>query len=375
VLIGTVTSWALAGVVGIAATAALILWHLGRVLPERVDRSLAVAWILVALGPVVGSLTWLGIARNAGGAMVVVGILLLGISLADMGPDTRYRRWGAVALSAAFLATAGILLPEFAARGVYGLALLVTVIWVAASLPAEVPKAAVSLGVALLAAAAIGLMAGAIRPSIDVSTDAVIAFLLFGGVAAMAAASVVNQASSEVSALRSELANLQDEHGHLLRLAESDPLTGCPTRQALRAWFERWEGGEPVSVVLIDVDDLKRINARHGHGAGDEALRLVAEVLKQSTRPGDLVVRWGGDEFVAVLRGAGHDAAKRRFTSLIRDLEAAAAEFPYPDPLHVNWGVSSCAAASAISQALAQADERMYAMKRSRQLDAGGATD
>jgi diguanylate cyclase (GGDEF)-like protein len=375
VLIGTLTSWALAGVVGVAAAAALILWHLGRLMPERVDRSLSVAWGLVALGPVVASLSALGRVRSTGGAMVVVGILLLGTGLARVGPESMERRSRAIALTAAFLATAGMLLPEFASRGVYGLALLVTVIWLATKMNVEVPRVAFNLGVALLAAAGIGLMAGAIRPSIEISTDAVIAALLFGGVVAMAVASVVGQASSEISALRRKLADLQDEHGHLLRLAESDPLTGCPTRQALRAWFQRWEGGEPVSVVLIDVDDLKRINARHGHGAGDEALRLVADVLKQSIRPGDLVVRWGGDEFVAVLRGAGHDAAKRRFTGLIRVLEEAAAEFPYPDPLHVNWGVSSCAAASDISLALAQADERMYAMKRSRQLDAGGEAD
>jgi diguanylate cyclase (GGDEF)-like protein len=144
----------------------------------------------------------------------------------------------------------------------------------------------------------------------------------------------------------------------------------------LRAWFERWEGGEPVSVVLIDVDELKRINDRHGHGAGDEALRLVAGVLKQSVRPGDLVVRWGGDEFVAVLRGAEHDAAKRRFTGLIRVLEQATADFPYPEPLRVNWGVSACAAPSDISRALAEADERMYAMKRRRrEASSEGAKD
>ena len=162
-LIGTVISWALAGVVGVAATAALILWHFGRLMPTRVDRSLSVAWALLALGPVVGSLTVLESARSTGGALFVVGILLLGTGLARIGPDSMERRWGAIALTAAFLIAAGILLPDFAARGVYGLALLVTVIWLATKLPAEVTKGAFNLGVALLAAAGIGLMAGAIR--------------------------------------------------------------------------------------------------------------------------------------------------------------------------------------------------------------------
>jgi diguanylate cyclase (GGDEF)-like protein len=220
-------------------------------------------------------------------------------------------------------------------------------------------------------------MLGVLRPSFVGVSDDAIGLLLVGGFATLAAATVMSLTGSEIETLQRRLAGLEEEHDHLLRLAESDPLTGCPTRQALRAWFERWEGGEPVSVVLIDVDELKRINDRHGHAAGDEALRLVAGVLKQSIRPGDLVVRWGGDEFVAVLRGAGHDAAKRRFTGLIGGLEEATADFPYPEPLRVNWGVSSCVAPSDISRALAEADDRMYAMKRRRRdgSTAEGATN
>jgi diguanylate cyclase (GGDEF)-like protein len=230
------------------------------------------------------------------------------------------------------------------------------------------------LAVAPIAFAGIGLMLGVIRPSFAIASEGAVGLLLVGGTATLAAATVLTLVGSEINLLQTSLADLEDEHGHLLRLAESDPLTGCPTRQALRAWFERWDAVESVSVVLIDINELKRINDRHGYDAGDEALRLVAGVLKQSIRPGDLVVRWGGDEFVTVLRGAGHDAAKRRFTGLIRVLEEATADFPYPEPLQVNWGVSSCAAASDISRTLAEADERMYAMKRHRRRDSGGGS-
>ncbi|MFV2071712.1 MAG: GGDEF domain-containing protein [Thermoanaerobaculales bacterium] len=188
--------------------------------------------------------------------------------------------------------------------------------------------------------------------------------VLLVGCGARAAFSLAAVAEAEVRSLRDTVRDLEATRQHLLRLAEADPLTGCANRHALRAWFERWEGGEPVSVVLVDVDDLKRINDRHGHTAGDEALCLVAEVLKSSTRPGDLVVRWGGDEFVAVLQGAGLDTAQLRFSGLIRFLQESATGFPYDEPLRVSWGVSSCASAADIAGALAEADEKMYAMKR-----------
>ncbi len=202
---------------------------------------------------------------------------------------------------------------------------------------------------------------------------AIKAGILLVGLGLLAAASVLATVDVEITALEGKITELGETHQHLLRLAESDPLTGCPNRQALRAWFERWEGGESVSVVLIDIGHLKGINDRYGQEAGDEALRLVAGVLKESIRPRDIVVRWGGDEFVVVLRGAGHEAAKRRFTSLIGSLEKAAEAFPYEVPLRVDWGVSSCAAASDISRSLAEADERMYAMKRRRRHEAGSA--
>jgi len=193
---------------------------------------------------------------------------------------------------------------------------------------------------------------------------AAVAAVLLAGCGARAAFSLAAVAEAEVGSLRDTVQDLEATREHLLRLAEADPLTGCANRHALRAWFERWEGGEPISVVLVDVDDLKRINDRHGHTAGDEALCLVAEVLKSSTRPGDLVVRWGGDEFIAVLQGAGLDTAQLRFSGLIRFLQESANDFPYDEPLRVSWGVATCTSAADIAGALAVADEKMYAMKR-----------
>jgi diguanylate cyclase (GGDEF)-like protein len=376
VLIATVSLWALVGVAGVAMTAALILRSTSRLLPEKRGGASWVAWLVICGGAVIGlaGLVLGGIPAAFGEALIASGLVMLALVMEPPDSDGGRQAAGWSVAATIFLSACAFVLPSVAWRGLFGIVLFLTAVWLAIRARSEDRRPVFDLAVAPIAFAGVGLMLGVIRPAFAGPSDDAIGLLLVGGLATLAAATVRALAATEISALQQRLAGLEDEHDHLLRLAESDPLTGCPTRRALRAWFERWEGGEPVSVVLIDVDELKRINDRHGHAAGDEALRLVAGVLKQSIRPGDLVVRWGGDEFVAVLRGAGHDAAKRRFAGLIGGLEEATSDFPYPEPLRVNWGVSSCVEPSDISRALAEADDRMYAMKRRRR-DGSGVDD
>jgi diguanylate cyclase (GGDEF)-like protein len=264
------------------------------------------------------------------------------------------------------LGIASIMLPDGLWRGLYGAALACAAVWIGQRTAGTAFRNLFVVGIALLLLAGVAEVVSSILVDFELAVGGVTGVLVFGGMVGVAAAAILDQAGSEVSSLRRQLGDLEDDHEHLLRLSDADPLTGCPTRQALRAWFERWDGGQPVSVVLIDVDNLKRINQRHGHSVGDEALRLVADGLMGSIRPGDLVVRWGGDEFVVVLRGADHEAAKRRFTGLIGSLQERTDAFPHEETLRVDWGVSSCTSPTDISRALAEADERMFAMKRRR---------
>ena len=370
-MLATVASWVFAGVFGVAMTAALILHPAARYFPERGRRSPSWAWLLIAVGGAVGlaGLLWIGAPYVVGEGLIASGLVMLALTLEPSDSEVGRHVVGWTAAVSVFLIASALVLPSVAWRGLFGIVLFLTSVWLAVRSRNEGSRPVFDLAVAPLAFAGIGMMLGVIRPSFAVASDAAIGLLMVGGLATLVSAHILSLAGIEIGTLRRRLDDLEEEHDHLLRLAESDPLTGCPTRQALRAWFERWEGGEPVSVVLIDIDELKRINDRHGHAAGDEALRLVAGVLQRSIRPGDLVVRWGGDEFVAVLRGAGHEDVKRRFTGLIGDLEEATADFQYSEPLRVNWGVSSCHAPSDISRALAEADERMYAMKRHRDHD------
>lgn len=185
--------------------------------------------------------------------------------------------------------------------------------------------------------------------------------LLLAGAAAIS--TVVEQ---RIVSLASEVENLLAQQHQLAQLAEVDPLTGCANRHALRTWLDQWDEGEPITIMVLDVDNLKSINDRHGHAAGDVALQLVANVLRDAVRADDLVVRWGGDEFVAILTATGENTAMNRFGHLVRLLTHAADNFAYDAPLRASWGVASCGSRDEAAEALHEADRRMYAMKRQR---------
>ena len=371
--VGTVAG-VFSGAVILCVIAGLSHQLLARRLQPKAGTLWPIAWLLVALGgggQLINQILPIAGVRGAGGALVLAGLMAMGLALDWKGAASAEGRsplWWVLGVAGALIVLAAIL-PLVTWRMILGGAFLLALAWLGWRVWAVVEGFMLRLlfTVALMTLAPWG--GAALFAPVTTSVGAplvLMAVLLLTGLAVLAFASILVVADVEIEGLQNKVSELEETHHHLLRLADSDPLTGCPNRQALRAWFERWEGGEPVSVVLIDIDDLKRINDRHGSDAGDEALRLISGVLKESIRPGDIVVRWGGDEFVAVLRGAGHEAAKRRFTGLIGTLEEAAKGFRYDEALRVDWGVSSCRSPSDISRALAEADERMYAMKRRR---------
>lgn len=90
------------------------------------------------------------------------------------------------------------------------------------------------------------------------------------------------------------------------KLADLDPLTSLLNRRsfvniALSAIAHAESAGEPVSIIMLDLDYFKQINDRFGHGAGDQVLRQVADICAASVRSKDWVARYGGEEFIILL--------------------------------------------------------------------------
>jgi len=117
----------------------------------------------------------------------------------------------------------------------------------------------------------------------------------------------------------------------LYELAALDSLTGAHTRRFFEEWLLREvkaarEAPACVSVLMIDMDGMKGINDGAGHLAGDRALAAVGKALRESTRPTDLVGRFGGDEFVVLLPRSGARAAERVAQRIVGALTAREAE-------------------------------------------------
>jgi diguanylate cyclase (GGDEF)-like protein len=139
--------------------------------------------------------------------------------------------------------------------------------------------------------------------------------------------------------------------------AHTDSLTGLLNRTgfALAAARQRAMAdrrGEPLTLAVIDLDDFKVINDRGGHAAGDRLLVELAGVWTASLRPGDLLARFGGDEFVLMLSGAAADHVDNVLARLAR-----------AHPASWTAGAVLCSDEESLDEAIARADARLYLAK------------
>mgnify|MGYP002682648349 CR=1 FL=1 len=119
-----------------------------------------------------------------------------------------------------------------------------------------------------------------------------------------------------------------DQISSYLTEARTDGLTGLLNRKAfdiaLDGLFDDWESkGQCFSMGIIDIDHFKQINDTYGHQAGDKVLRTVADAARSVLREGDTLLRYGGEEFLAVLPGAGTDDLDQLGDRIRREIEAS----------------------------------------------------
>jgi diguanylate cyclase (GGDEF)-like protein len=148
----------------------------------------------------------------------------------------------------------------------------------------------------------------------------------------------------------------------LERIAHTDELTGLPNRRAwreelpsemARARRERW----PLCVAMLDIDGLKELNDAHGHHAGDQLLKQNAAAWSAALRPVDLLARYGGDEFAALLTGCRLEDAHQLLNRLIGATPAAHS---------FSAGIAEWDGVQDVEALMAQADARLYAAKAER---------
>src|SRR6266436_238632 len=151
-------------------------------------------------------------------------------------------------------------------------------------------------------------------------------------------------------------------------LAVSDPLTGLANYRRLLDVLENEtertdRTGRPFSVLLLDLDELKKINDSYGHLVGSRAICRLADILRIHCRAVDTAARYGGDEFALVLPESQEDEA-RRVANRIRDVLADDTE---PPVLSASIGISTyCGDGERIEKLLSEADHDLYAEKARR---------
>jgi len=191
------------------------------------------------------------------------------------------------------------------------------------------------------------------------------------------AAGILSMANEQLVRLsletEAETIHLGAENQELRRAATTDPLTGAANRRRCDEFLEErlqaaTQTGKTLSLLAIDIDELKRINDGFGHQVGDLAVERVAEILLGGIRQADLVARVGGDEFVVVLPDAGRPQAIEIAERLRRTIATSVIRSNSGDEfaVTVSVGVAVYLAGSrqTASQLVRAADVALYAAKR-----------
>lgn len=249
---------------------------------------------------------------------------------------------------------------------------------IVASLASLTPTpAGVDLAWMFLVPVAVSAIAGGLKEGASVAVISAIASALYvtatlGRVDATLIANVVLGRVLLYGITATVLGAFAEAHhsvqSHLRALASLDPLTKVSNVARFYDELGIMEAGdESFAVLLVDVDDLKVLNDRHGHQAGSSAIQMVANALRRVVRTSDCVARFGGDEFVIILKDADRVGAH----VVVNRLRSVLAENYIPSAPDVQVTVSVGVAlfgedGTTSEELLAASDEAMYVDKRTR---------
>ncbi|HKP76921.1 MAG TPA: diguanylate cyclase [Longimicrobiaceae bacterium] len=172
------------------------------------------------------------------------------------------------------------------------------------------------------------------------------------------------------AALAAARAELEERNRELHALTIRDPLTGAFNRRYLdqrmaEALPLAVRGIQPLSVMICDLDDFKRVNDTFSHAVGDEVLKTVAEILRQHVRQSDVVARFGGEEFVVLFPATTLEqaaAASEKVCALVREYDWEGLQPGLR--VTISAGVAAATGQPTPEKLLADADARLYAAKR-----------
>ena len=170
---------------------------------------------------------------------------------------------------------------------------------------------------------------------------------------------------TDITARTRVMRSLNEQRRSLAYQASHDPVTGLANRfQLLEVLQYHLSGQSFPNVLMVDLDGFKEVNDVHGHAAGDQVLATIADRLRNSVRTEDLVARYGGDEFVLVIRP---NVDARAFAERLVDLIAE--PIPWAGKqlsVGASIGVAEAGPGDSVSGLLHRADEAMYEVKADR---------
>ena len=208
-------------------------------------------------------------------------------------------------------------------------------------------------------------------------TSATIAVLMLLGLGAymwneLSVISVVQFAMSTLITMMFSYAfadRMRSQQHQLLELAIKDPLTGAGNRRALEEKlfdileFKRRNEHIPAALIIIDLDEFKKVNDQYGHAVGDEILIHFVEIIEQRIRQTDRIYRFGGEEFVIVADNTDLENA----TILAEQLREAIDTSQFPAQLHItiSLGIAQYKTGETSLEWMGRADKAMYQAKNS----------